>query len=113
MRVNRLPKTVTRQRRGCDLNPGLSALESSNFSKLNSRQPSHPNNGLQCQNTTVYKSNVSLFKIYRMNTHSELIASHLLLSAVACSTALTAIDRYTLLAGCSAANPPHAAAAVN
>jgi len=110
MCVNRLPKTVTRQRRGCDLNPGLSALESS---KLNTRLPSHPNNGLQCQNTTVYKSNVSLFKIYRMNTHSELIASHLLLSAVACSTALTAIDRYTLLAGCSAANPPHAAAAVN
>ena len=110
MRVNRLPKTVTRQRRGCDLNPGLSALESS---KLNIRLPSHPNNGLQCQNTTVYRSNVSLFKIYRMNTHSELIAPHLLLSAVACSTSLTAIDRYTLLAGCSAANPPHAAAAVN
>jgi len=29
MGVNSLPKTVTRQRRGCDLNPGLSAPESS------------------------------------------------------------------------------------
>jgi len=27
--VNSLPKTVTRQRRGCDLNPGPSAPESS------------------------------------------------------------------------------------
>jgi len=29
MGVNSLPKTVTRQRRGCDLNPGRSAPESS------------------------------------------------------------------------------------
>jgi len=29
MDVNSLPKTVTRQRRGCDLNPGPSAPESS------------------------------------------------------------------------------------
>ena len=29
MGVNRLPKTVTRQRRGCDLNPGRTAPESS------------------------------------------------------------------------------------
>ena len=28
MGVNSLPKTVTRQRRGCDLNPGPSAPES-------------------------------------------------------------------------------------
>jgi len=34
-----LPKTVTRQRRGCDLNPGPSALESST---LTTRLPSHP-----------------------------------------------------------------------
>ena len=27
--MNSLPKTVTRQRRGCNLNPGLSAPESS------------------------------------------------------------------------------------
>jgi len=36
MGVNSLPKTVTRQRRGCDLNPGLSALE---FSMLTTRLP--------------------------------------------------------------------------
>ena len=34
-----LPKTVTRQRRGCDLNPGPSAPESST---LTTRLPSHP-----------------------------------------------------------------------
>jgi len=39
--VNRpsLPKTVTRQRSGCDLNPGPSAPESST---LTTRLPSHP-----------------------------------------------------------------------
>jgi len=41
MGVNRLPKTVIRQRRGCDLNPGPSAPESST---LATRLPSHPNN---------------------------------------------------------------------
>jgi len=35
--VNSLPKTVTRQRRGCDLNPGPSAPESST---LTTRLPS-------------------------------------------------------------------------
>ena len=35
MGVNSLPKTVTRQRRDCDLNPGPSAPESSTL-------PSHP-----------------------------------------------------------------------
>ena len=37
--MNSLPKTVTRQRRDCDLNPGLSAPESST---LTTRLPSHP-----------------------------------------------------------------------
>ena len=39
MGVKSLPKTVTRQRRGCDLNPGTSAPESST---LTTRLPSHP-----------------------------------------------------------------------
>jgi len=39
MGVNSLPKTVTRQRHGCDLNPGPSAPE---FSTLTTRLPSHP-----------------------------------------------------------------------
>jgi len=39
MGVNSLPKTVTRQRRDCDLNPGPSPPESST---LTTRLPSHP-----------------------------------------------------------------------
>jgi len=39
MGVNSLPKTVTGQRRDCDLNPGLSAPEAST---LTTRLPSHP-----------------------------------------------------------------------
>jgi len=41
MGVNSLPKTVTRQRRGCDLNPGPSALESSTLTTT-TRLASHP-----------------------------------------------------------------------
>ena len=44
MGVNSLPKTVTRQRRDCDLNPGPSASESST---LTTRLPSHPLGGLK------------------------------------------------------------------
>jgi len=39
MGVNSLPKTVTRQRRDCDLNPGPSAPE---LGTLTTRLPSHP-----------------------------------------------------------------------
>jgi len=39
MGVSSLPKTVTRQRRDCDLNPGLSAPDSGT---LTTRLPSHP-----------------------------------------------------------------------
>ena len=39
MGVNSLRKTVARQRRGCDLNPGPSAPESRT---LTTRLPSHP-----------------------------------------------------------------------
>ena len=39
MGVNSLSKTFTRQRRGCDLNPGPPAPE---FSTLSTRLPSHP-----------------------------------------------------------------------
>jgi len=37
--MNSLPGTATRQRRGCDLNPGPSTAESST---LTTRLPSHP-----------------------------------------------------------------------
>ena len=52
MGVNSLPKTVTRQRRGCDLNPGPSASESRT---LTTRLPSHPNLSLHS-----VKSNTAL-----------------------------------------------------
>jgi len=42
--VNSLPKTVTRQRLGCDLNPGPTAPESST---LTTRLPSNPCSCLQ------------------------------------------------------------------
>ena len=54
MGVNSLPKTATRQRHGCDLNPGPSAPESST---LTTRLPSYPccqyyvNNVVMRQNT--------------------------------------------------------------
>ena len=48
--MNSLPKTVTRQRRGYDLNPGPSAPESST---LTTRLPSHPT-------STVYVSVVEI-----------------------------------------------------
>ena len=41
--MNSLPKTVTRQRRDCDLNPGPPAPESST---LTTRLPSHPVHGI-------------------------------------------------------------------
>ena len=44
MDVNSLPKTVTRQRRGCDLNPGPSLPESST---LTTRLPSNPINAVR------------------------------------------------------------------
>ena len=43
MGVNSLPKTVTQQRRGCNLNPGCTAPESST---LITRLPSHRSYGL-------------------------------------------------------------------
>jgi len=44
--VNSLPKTVIRQRRGCNLNPGPSASESST---LTTRPSSHPHLGRATQ----------------------------------------------------------------
>jgi len=50
MGVNSLPKTVTRQRRDCDLNPGRAAPESST---LTTRLPSHPVDGMEKVNEQV------------------------------------------------------------
>jgi len=51
MGVNSLPKTVTRQRRGCDLNPGT-APESST---LTTRLPSHPGENSENKTNTAKK----------------------------------------------------------
>jgi len=40
MGVNSLPKTVTRQNSGCDLNPGVSAPESSTVANHSATEPS-------------------------------------------------------------------------
>jgi len=58
MAVNSLPKTVSRQRRGCDLNPGPSVPESST---LTTRLPSHP-----YTHTTSYRpvSSSSAIRLY-------------------------------------------------
>ena len=52
MGVNNLAKTVTRQRRDCDLNPGPSAPESST---LTTRLPSHPKNVKYVKNVVKFK----------------------------------------------------------
>ena len=56
MGVNSLPKTVTRQRRDCDLNPGPSAPESST---LTTRLPSYSPLNLPPHYTLVYSSFIS------------------------------------------------------
>ena len=52
MGVNSLPKTVTRQRRDCDLNPGPTALESST---LTTRLPSYPQRYLDTTRDAILK----------------------------------------------------------
>jgi len=65
--VNGLPKTVTRQRRGCDLNPGLSAPESST---LTTRLPSQPGSGAEyCNERVCLCVRVCLFTIASRELH--------------------------------------------
>jgi len=61
MDVNSLPKTVTRQRRGCDLNPGPFAPESST---LTTRLPSHPEVHAHKRDISVLKSEQRQTKEY-------------------------------------------------
>ena len=60
--MNSLPKTVTRQRRGCDLNPGPSAPESNT---LNTRLTSHPRVTVDLCNSRRAVTN-SLANVYLM-----------------------------------------------
>ena len=59
MGVNSLPKTVTRQRRGYDLNPGPSAPESST---LTTRLPSHPTFSLRYDMICMYHAEGIFFQ---------------------------------------------------
>ena len=59
--MNSVPKTVTRQRRSCDLNPGPSAPESST---LITRLPSHP----IINNTIFFKTAISILLISNHNS---------------------------------------------
>ena len=52
MGVNSLPKTVTRQHRDCDLNPGPSAPESST---LTTRLPSHPGRFIKLTGSVLFE----------------------------------------------------------
>jgi len=70
MGVNSLPKTVTRQRRGCDLNPGPSARESST---LTTRLPSHllVNKLITNKQTNKKTRKVNLFNASMAPSHSS------------------------------------------
>ena len=71
MGVNSLPKTVTRQRRDCNLNPGPSAPESST---LTTRLPSHPIDNLpHLKYVTAVPCNLSLITIRFISARLSLI----------------------------------------
>ena len=62
MSVNSLPKTVTPQRRDCDLNPGFSAPESST---LTTRLPSHPGSHLKSSELSF------VYSVFTRGRHSD------------------------------------------
>ena len=64
MDVNSLPKTVTRQRRGCDLNPGPSAPESSMLTtRLQSQPKTQHSINTEIDNNNDAEMNTSTIKI--------------------------------------------------
>jgi len=84
MGVNSLPKTVTRQRRDCDLNPGPSES-----SKLTTRLPSDPQFDIETENSVNIPgcwatSSTTFF------TNSTLGVVDVLLTAAPCSANTTA-----------------------
>jgi len=74
MGVNSLPKTVTGQRRGCDLNPGPTAPESS---MLTTRLPSHH------KTVRARKSWLSLFVV--SNVHWRFTGTRVLFASPVCA----------------------------
>ena len=65
MGVNSLPKTVTRQRCDCDLNPGHSAPESST---LTTRLPNHPGQGVVEKNCSTGRPSNTITSMYVVHT---------------------------------------------
>ena len=81
--MNSLPKTVTRQRRGCDLNPDPTAPESSTIA---TRLPSHANctplimlSVLSSQKNhlaAINRKPTSTAAVYRSNGHNRGTRNH-------------------------------------
>jgi len=71
MGVNSLPKIVTRQHRGCDLNPGPSAPESNT---LTTRLPSHPKCSLHDAKCGFYLAANAIFGKIRRVCYEEVIS---------------------------------------
>jgi len=71
--VNSLPKTVTRQRHDCDLNPGPSVPESST---LTTRLPSHPLKHYSASEVTTLWRYTNLFIIIAVTYTHAMLHSH-------------------------------------
>jgi len=67
MDVNSVPKIVTRQRRGCDLNPGPSAPESST---LITQLPSHP---LQYDSQTMWRRLANTLEMLQHGAYVDIV----------------------------------------
>jgi len=87
MGVNSLPKTVTRQRRGCYLNPGPFAPESST---LTTRLPSHPHPNCQILISQSLNSEKTMNLHWR---HRSAIGTNALAESVAESVRRTEQER--------------------
>jgi len=72
MGVNSLPKTVARQRRDCDLNPGPPSPESST---LTTRLPSHPISTLLRPNASLQGVSLSRGQIETRGSFGLLITT--------------------------------------
>jgi len=97
MGVNSLPKTVIRQRRDCDLNPGPSAPE---YSTLTTRLPSHPSSiaptlirQCVCVVGIGLLGNALSLRVFAGAARMRRLSSSLYLSAISLSDCLVLGDR--------------------
>jgi len=73
MAANSLPKTVTRQRHDCDLNPGPSVPESST---LTTRLLSHPDRRAQYKQVIVWQDNMPTDRGGSTSMHRRICSLH-------------------------------------